>query len=169
MKTRVIRTLAAALLAFAAIAAGAQDTAGAPLTPETAFSGRTDGNGSLRILFGRTRTYHVESQGTTASDGRFRLDQAVTFEGEPVRNRTWLISESTPLHYAGTLSEAAGPVSGEPSARRLVLRYRLKGPLVMHQTLVLMADGRTIDNAGRITVLGIPVGRLHETITRTGP
>jgi hypothetical protein len=36
----------------------------------------------------------------------------------------------------------------------------------MHQTLELMPDGKTIDNVGKITLLGIPVGRLHETITR---
>ena len=36
----------------------------------------------------------------------------------------------------------------------------------MHQTLELMPDGKTIDNVGKITLLGITVGRLHETITR---
>ena len=49
---------------------------------------------------------------------------------------------------------------------RLLLEYRVKGPLVMHQTLELMPDGKTIDNVGKVTLLGIPVGRLHETITR---
>jgi hypothetical protein len=44
-----------------------------------------------------------------------------------------------------------------------MLRYRLKGPLVMHQALEIMPDG-TINDMGRITMLGIPVGHLQETI-----
>jgi hypothetical protein len=39
----------------------------------------------------------------------------------------------------------------------------------MHQELQLMPDGKTIDNVGTITLLGIPLGHLHETITRRGP
>lgn len=38
----------------------------------------------------------------------------------------------------------------------------------MHQELELMQDGRTIDNIGTLTLLGIPVGHMHETITRKG-
>ena len=29
-----------------------------------------------------------------------------------------------------------------------------------------MPDGKTIDNVGVITLFGIPIGHLHETITR---
>jgi hypothetical protein len=39
----------------------------------------------------------------------------------------------------------------------------------MNQELELLPDGKTIDNVGTITLLGIPVGQLHETITRRGP
>jgi hypothetical protein len=39
----------------------------------------------------------------------------------------------------------------------------------MHQELELSADGKTIDNIGVIKLLGIPIGRLQETITRKVP
>jgi hypothetical protein len=39
----------------------------------------------------------------------------------------------------------------------------------MNQELELLPDGKTIDNVGTITLLGIPVGHLHETIARRGP
>jgi hypothetical protein len=39
----------------------------------------------------------------------------------------------------------------------------------MNQQLELLPDGKTIDNVGTITWFGIPVGHLHETITRRGP
>lgn len=36
----------------------------------------------------------------------------------------------------------------------------------MHQTLELMPDGKTIDNVGRGTLLGIQIGTVHATIRR---
>ena len=43
---------------------------------------------------------------------------------------------------------------------------RVKEPLVMRQTLELMSDGKTIDNMGKITLFGFPIGFLKETIAR---
>jgi hypothetical protein len=39
----------------------------------------------------------------------------------------------------------------------------------MHQELELKPDGKTINNVGTITLLGIPVGHLQEIITRSVP
>ena len=134
-------------------------------TPQNGFNGVSEGNGSLKLLFGRSQPFHVESQGNQQINGTFRLEQKVTFRGETPHDRIWIITTVSPNRYAATLSDAAGPVTGSTSGTRLSLRFRVKGPLVMHQELQLMPDGKTIDNDGVITVLGIPVGHLHETIT----
>lgn len=126
----------------------------------------SEGDGSLKILLGQRRAFHVRSHGQSQPDGSFTLEQSVTFEGKETRTRLWTIREIAPLHYTGTLSDAAGAVSGQTSGQRLSLRYRIKGPFVMHQVLELMPDGRTIDNVGRIRLLGIPVGFMRETIRR---
>jgi Na+(H+)/acetate symporter ActP len=68
--------------------------------------------------------------------------------------------------HSRSLRGAAGMVTGEASGLRLTLRYRIKGPLVMRQTLTLAADSKSIENVGRITVFGIPIGSLHELIRR---
>lgn len=136
------------------------------LTPENGLSGSTEGNGSLRLFFGRRRAFHVRSHGQTEKDGSFTLKQTVAFEGHESKERLWTICQVTPLHYAGTLSDAVGRVKGHTSGQRLTLTYRVQGPFVMHQVLELMPDGRSIDNRGRITLLGIPVGFIHETIRR---
>ena len=99
-------------------------------------------------------------------DGTFRLDQTVTFQGQPSQERSWILKTIRQNHYTATLSDAAGPVTGLTNGSRLLLKYRVKGPLIMHQTLELMPDGKTIDNVGKITFLGVTVGHLHETITR---
>lgn len=140
------------------------EAASIELTPQQLFSGSSEGNGALEFVFGDPRSFHVESLGATQSDGSFRLDQTITFDGEPPTSRHWIIRTVSPGEYAGTLSDAAGEVSGRIEGNHLILRYRIKGLFVMQQKLTLMADDSTIDNLGRITVLGIPIGRLHETI-----
>ena len=135
-------------------------------TPQNGFSGHSEGNGKLRLFFGKKRLFHVVSHGYDQADGTFRLDQTVTFEGQPSQERFWILKTASQDHYTGTLSDASGRVTGQTDGSLLKLKYRLKGPLVMHQTLKLSPDGKIIDNVGRITLLGITVGHLHETITR---
>ncbi|QBB70429.1 DUF3833 family protein [Pseudolysobacter antarcticus] len=138
-------------------------------TPKNGFGGESEGNGSLKFFFGKPRPFHVESHGSEQSDGTFRLEQTVTFEGKPPEHRIWILTTVSPDHYSATLSDAAGPVTGSTSGADLSLQYRVKGPFVMHQELQLKTDGKTIDNVGVITLFGIAVGRLHETITRREP
>ncbi len=138
-------------------------------TLDNGFGDKSEGNGSLKLFLGKPRPFHVESRGSEQSDGTFRLEQTVTFQGKPPQDRVWVITTVSPNHYSATLSDAAGPVTGFTAGPCLLLKYRAKGPLVMHQELELLPDGKTIDNVGTIKFLGIPVGHLHETITRKGP
>lgn len=135
-------------------------------TPQTGFGGSSEGNGTLKLGFGKQRPFHVVSHGYQSSDGTFRLDQTITFEGQAPSDRSWVLTSTNGNNYSGTLTGVAGHVVGHTDGNILTLHYRVRGPLVMHQTLKLMADGKTIDNAGTITLLGIPVGHLHETIDR---
>lgn len=157
------------LLALVALIAGGPVHAQEPrreFTPRDGFSGRSEGNGTLRLFLGKPRPFHVESYGYDRPDGKSQLDQTVFLQGKEPQNRQWVMATTGPRQYTGTLSDAAGTVTGRTDGDRLILRYRVRGPFVMHQTLRLLPDGRTIDNVGRITFLGVPVGRLRETITR---
>ncbi len=167
---RKIAWLLPVLLATGA-AVGQSPAGGKPLelTPQNGFAGESEGHGSLKLFLGKPRAFHVTSRGFQQGDGTFRLDQTVTFQGEVAQERFWILVETSNNHYSATLSDAAGPVKGVTSGPHLSLHYRVRGPLVMHQELELSPDGRTIDNIGVITLLGIPVGRLHETITRKVP
>jgi len=156
------------VLCVSVVSGSAQEKDGSSLefTPQNGFSGHSEGNGKLKLFFGKQRLFHVESHGYDQADGTFRLDQTVTFQGQPSQQRFWILKTNSQNHFTGTLSDAAGRVTGLTNGTRLLLKYRLKGLLVMHQTLELMPDGKTIDNVGKITLLGITVGHLHETITR---
>jgi len=156
--------LTAATMAFPLVAAQSVE-----FTPGTGFGGESEGRGSLKFVFRKPRAFHVTSHGIGQSDGTFRLDQTVTFAGEAPRTRFWVMTRTAEHHYSAMLSDAAGPVVATVSGSRLSLRYRIKGPVFMHQELVLSADGRTIDNVGVLRLFGIPIGRLQETITRKAP
>ncbi len=121
------------------------------------------------MITGRRRLLHVEGHGYTEADGSFRLDQVVTFEDGAVEKRTWRLAKRGPGTYTGTLTDADGPVSAEVTGNRFHLRYLLRKPAVyMEQYLYLQPDGRTALNLATITVIGMPLARLTEEITRVG-
>jgi hypothetical protein len=140
-------------------------TEGKAFEPNEVFAGRSESKGEMQLFLGKTRPFTVESLGSTQANGRFRLEQNVQFEGEPAQPRSWMMWQTTPGHYSATLTEASGLVVGHTDGSRLILRYPLKGwGLVMHQTLDLTNDGKTVLNYGSIRFLGIPIGQLRETI-----
>lgn len=135
--------------------------------PAALFEGRSSGEGRLELLFGRDRSFRVESRGRRQADGSFRLDQVVAFEGEAPRMRHWIIRPAGAGRFVFTLSDAAGPGTAVVDGSRLTLRYPLaRGGVRMRQVLELAPDGRSIANTGSIRWWGIPIGRLTETIVR---
>ncbi len=158
------RFIVVMFVAATATSALAQD---APIvfTPQSGFSGRSEGDGDLHLFFSH-KPFHVESRGFDRADGSFQLDQAVQFTGKATENRTWVIRSAGDFKYTGTLTGVAGLVTGASSGNQLTLQYRAKGPIIIHQTLILSPDGRTIENNGRITLFGIPIGSMHELIRK---
>ena len=149
---------------LAASAAHCQPMTGG-FVPELVFAGRSEGKGELRLVLSKKRPFTVESLGTTQADGRLRLEQHVRFEGKADQSRTWVMWQTSAGHYSATLTDAAGLVVGRTQGSRMTLRYPLnRWGLVMHQTLHLAQDRQTIANAGSIRFLGIPIGKLRETI-----
>lgn len=132
-----------------------------------AFVGVSAGEGRLKIAFRRTRAVRVASTGHRAGDGTIVVDQIITEPGRKTSTRQWRLREVAPGRYAGSLSDAAGPVEGVVHGNCLELRFRMKGDLTAHQWLFAMPDGRTIQNRMSIRKSGIIVARMHETITHS--
>lgn len=160
-----MRFLIAMLLLICPLAVAAPTTNRAD--PASMFDGRSTGHGQLALLFGRDRSFRVESEGRRQADGSFRLDQTVFFEGEAPRTRRWIIRPVGEGRFVFDLSDAAGPGTAVAQGSRLTLRYPLtRGGVRMRQVVDVSPDGRSIANTGRIRWLGIPIGRLSETIVR---
>ena len=139
------------------------------LTPEVFFAGHARSWGVLETRSGApSKTFHVESRGRSEPDGSFRLDQTITFDGEPSRVRFWRLRRTGSHGYVASLSDASGDVVGEAYGPLFHLRYALKSPFggKMEQWMYLQADGRTVLNEAIIRVAGVTVARLSERISR---
>ena len=134
--------------------------------PAAFFAGTTEGRGSLKVMFkGRQQTL-VTGQGTTTPDGGIVLEQQVRRGGVSTR-RTWRLRRTGPDSYAGTLSDASGAVAGKVTGNCLYLTFAMKGGLRARQWLYLQPGGQTARNRMVVTMLGVPVASLDETITRS--
>ncbi len=130
------------------------------------FEGHSEGIGTLDKMVGKTEHMRVTGDGTRLADGSLRLVQRVTEGDKPERKRTWIIRETAPGVYAGTLTDAVGPVTGESDGNHLHLAYRMKGGFGVHQWLYLEAGGKVAQNRMRVSKLGVAVAELDETIRK---
>ncbi len=138
--------------------------------PVAFFTGRTRGEGSFNIRFAARRALTVEGRGYQTADGGFTLDQTITYADGAVDSRKWVLHRRSATAYTATLSDADGEVNADVTGNLFHLRYRVRQPRVyMEQWLYLQPDGRSVVNFAQLTVLGIPWGRLSETITQVRP
>ena len=130
------------------------------------FAGQSRGEGTLKIALRRPRAVTVASVGRWGSDGGLILDQTVTLAGQPATQRQWQLRRDGPGAFAGSLSDAAGPVAGRFEGNRLHLRFTMKGGLRADQWLALQPGGKVLHNVMIVRKFGLPLARLEEVITR---
>jgi hypothetical protein len=134
--------------------------------PVVFFSGRTEGNGTLDTITDPPKATRQTGVGAMRRDGTFVLDQTVDIEGDPTRQRQWLLREIGPGRFRGTLSDARGAVTSTVTGNRVRIRYTLKDGYGVDQTLTLSADGRSAFNNMKLKKFGITVGTIRETIRK---
>ena len=133
--------------------------------PDKWFVGDMRSAGDLQVGFGKARALRVDSSGRLQPNGTVRLDQAIHWAGGSVDHRFWLMRRRPGGGYDVTLSDARGAVMLETQGARAHLRYRdRRGPLIVEQWMDLQPDGVTLANWGVVSLLGVPVGKLDETI-----
>lgn len=142
---------------------------GAPaFAPDVFFAGWTRGLGVLDVRLRSPELVCVNGYGEAQPDGTFRLDQTVAHADGRTEERTWLLRQTTPAVWTGSLTDADGPVTATVEGGKLLIRYAMGGGLSMRQRLVLQPDGRTALNLSTVSALGaLPVARLNEQIQKT--
>lgn len=155
--------------AFSQVGTAAESTAlpSAPaFDPVAFFTGSTQGLGQLKKVFSSAHRTVSHGHGAVRADGVLVLDQRVEEQGEPVRMRQWLLHQTTPGHFSGSLSDASGPVSATVAGNRLMIRYTMRGGMRVDQLLTLAAGGQSANNVMKISKFGMTVATLTETIRR---
>ena len=135
--------------------------------PGAFFSGQTEGRGSLKKMLSSRESVLVHGTGFMRPDGTLILDQTVDEQGKAPKKREWQISQVAPGRYAGTLTDATGPVVGEVTGNRLHLRFKMKGGLTADQWLMLERGARVAQNHMTFRKFGMVVATLDETIRKT--
>lgn len=152
---------AAALLAFAIAATPAQ----AAFNPVDFFRGRSHGDGTLKIIFQSTKAMSVDSWGSTEKDGSLLLKQVIHEPNKPARTRYWRMRQTGAHSFAGTLTDAAGPVSVEVNGEQVRIRYTGKDNLDFDQVLT-PAGPREVRNAMKVKRFGFTVAHFNEVIRK---
>ena len=146
------------LVATAALAAPATTAAAAPSTnPMDFFEGRTEGTGTMRIVF--RKPFHSKSVGQgTMRGGTMTLVQRVEEAGKPAHDRRWIIRRIGAKRFTGTMSDAVGPVTIDEIGGRYRFRFKMKGHLSVQQWLIPLPGGTAARNSVTIRKLGMTVG-----------
>jgi Protein of unknown function (DUF3833) len=145
--------------AFLALALAAPAEAAPKLDMVAFFSGRTEADNILRVVFKPATSLNVECVGRVEGK-QFVMIETVHEGTKPARQRKWVIQEVGPGHYSGSMTEAVGPVDVSVSGDTAQVKYVMKGGLDVAQTLVLQADGRTLLNHIAVRKFGMRFGRV---------
>ncbi len=133
---------------------------------EAFFAGPTEGVGTLRVAFRKPETVIVHGRGHIDPDGDLVVEQTVIAGRKPPTTRQWRVHAVAADTFAGTLSDAVGPVVGHATGNRLQLSFAMKSGLHASQTLDLAHDGQSAHNTMVVTMGGVTVATLDETIRR---
>lgn len=145
------------LAASAAVLAAGPAPAQKPSDPLRFFEGRTDSDGTIKIMLRKPHRIRSLGQGRIEPDGSLTLVQKVEEEGQPPRERRWRIRATAPGHFTGTMSEAAGPVTIDEVGGRYRFRFKMKGGTHVEQWLTPLPGGTSARNTLSVKKLGVTV------------
>jgi hypothetical protein len=157
-----------ALLLLAAPAAPPPAVPAAPPSAlERFFVGRTESVGTVAMVLSGSHKVRDRTVGRLDSSGALLLDEVVEEEGKPVRRRSWRLVRGAGGRISGTISDAAGPVSGELRGNVLHLAYRsVEGGAQVEQWITLDPSGRTASNRMVFRKFGFKVATLQGVVRR---
>ena len=132
------------------------------------FSGRSAGEGTIKIVLQDRKPLRVASVGRAAGPGLLVLDQRITEGAEPTRMRRWQMNCTPRGRCRGSLTDATGQVRVTIGGNAARIHYEMKRGLKVEQWLVLRPDRRTLDSRLRVSKWGVTVARVDEVIRKLG-
>ena len=142
--------IAATLLPASAVA----DNARAPLQ---FFNGKTEMVSTIKVIMKKPFRSRAIGTGRILGDGSLSLAQQVFDEGEPTKQRNWKIRQIAAGQYAGTMTEAVGPVVVEEVDGKYRFKYKMKGNLSVEQWMTPLAGGTAAKSTVTVRKFGMKV------------
>jgi hypothetical protein len=146
--------VAAALTLAMPTGAAAADKLADPLS---FFEGRTETVSTVKMVMKKPFKSRSLGRGKLLSDRSLDLVQRVEDEGRPPHERRWKIRQVGPGRFAGTMSEAVGPVTIEETPKGYRFRFKLKDNMAVEQWLMPMAGGKAARSKVTVRRFGIAV------------
>ena len=155
------------VLGLAWLAVGTSATPAPPqLDVMDFFAGRTRTENVLKIALHRPVPLIVDSVGGKGDRGDFVMVDTVHEGDKPVRTRKWIMHQVGPGRFAGTLTDAVGPVDMSVNGGVATVRYKMKGGLDIIQTMTLQGDGRSMANHVIAKKFGLTVAHVDGTVRK---
>ena len=149
--------LTLALAAPFLLAASAPAAVERQTDPLRFFAGRTESDGTVKVIFKRPYRSRCLGQGRIEPDGSLTLVQRVEDEGKPPHERRWRVRQLAPGHFTGTMSEASSPVEIEQVGNRYRFRFTMNGSLSVEQWLIPLPGAMSARTDTRIRKFGMTV------------
>ena len=158
-------------LVIAVVLAGSPPSAKATVdqgsdNPMRFFEGRTEMVSTVKVLMSTPYRSRTTGNGEILSDGTLALTQRVHEEGKPVAIRRWKIKQVDDGKFAGTMSEAVGPVIVQDVGESYRFRFKMRGGLAVDQWITPLADGRSATSSASVRKLGMRVATSRGVIRR---
>jgi len=134
--------------------------------PMRFFEGRTEMVSTVKVVMSKPYQSRTRGQGRLLNDGSLALVQQVQDEGKPTTSRLWKIKKIDQDSFAGTMSEAVGPVNVQEVGGRYRFNFKMKGNLAVEQWVTPMADGRTAKSNAFVKKFGVRVATSEGFIRR---
>ena len=165
--TRLKFAIARVALAAFALSTGAA-RAGPLQNPLQFFEGRTESVSTVKVVMKKPLQSRSIGRGNILPDGSLNLVQRVEEEGRAPFERRWKIRQIGPGRYAGTMSEAKGPVTIDEVGDRYRFRFKMKGNLAVEQWLSPLPGNKAASTKVTIRKFGMAVAKSEGTIRKIG-
>ena len=130
------------------------------------FEGRTEMLSVVKVIMKQPYRSRTLGAGRILPDGSLALIQQVFDEGKTPQQRRWSIRQFGPGRFAGTMTEAVGPVVVDELRGGYRFKFKMKGHLAVEQWLVPLPGGTSARTSLTVRKLGMQVASSVGTIRK---
>ena len=130
------------------------------------FVGRTESVGRVKVMFQKDYTTRSTGVGRIEPDGSLLLVQQVVDDGKAPQERRWHIRQVAPGRYAGTMTEADGPVAIERVGDQYRFRFAMHGKQNVEQFMAPLPGGKVASSSAKVRKFGLVVATTSGIIRR---